>query len=130
MSIFTASELAYLAEQKLGRLATKAPGGALQNNPVGYFVNAAEGHIDIGGHGMGASRKFHNVQSEPQVSLVVDDLSTEQGWQVRGIEIRGRAEAIADVEPPMPGFSREIIRIHPERILSWGLPESSRRNVA
>jgi pyridoxamine 5'-phosphate oxidase family protein len=130
MSIFTASELAYLAEQKLGRLATKAPDGALQNNPVGYFVNAAEGYIDIGGHGMGASRKFHNVQAEPQVSLVVDDLSTEHGWQVRGVEIRGRAEAIADAQPPMPGFSREIIRIHPERILSWGLAESSRRNVA
>ncbi|MEI8409753.1 MULTISPECIES: PPOX class F420-dependent oxidoreductase [unclassified Kribbella] len=130
MSIFTASELAYLAEQKLGRLATKAPGGALQNNPVGYFVNAEEGYIDIGGHGMGASRKFHNVQADPQVSLVVDDLSTEQGWQVRGIEIRGRSEAISDVEPPMKGFSREIIRIYPERILSWGLDGSSRRNVA
>ena len=129
MSIFSESELAYLAEQKLGRLATKAPGGTLQNNPVGYFVNAAEGYIDIGGHGMGASRKFHNVQAEPQVSLVVDDLSTEQGWQVRGVEIRGRSEAIADAEPPMPGFSREIIRIHPERILSWGLAESSTRNV-
>jgi pyridoxamine 5'-phosphate oxidase family protein len=129
MSIFSASELAYLAEQKLGRLATKAPGGVLQNNPVGYFVNEAEGYIDIGGHGMGASRKFHNVQSEPQVSLVVDDLSTEHGWQVRGVEIRGRAEAIADAEPPMPGFSRELIRIHPQRILAWGLPESSTRNV-
>ena len=129
MSIFTAPELDFLAEQKLGRLATKAPDGTLQNNPVGYFVKAAEGYIDIGGHGMGGSRKFHNVQAEPQVSLVVDDLSTEHGWQVRGIEIRGRAEVIFDVDPPMPGFSREIIRIHPERILSWGLDGSSRRNV-
>jgi pyridoxamine 5'-phosphate oxidase family protein len=129
MSIFTASELAYLAEQKLGRLATKAPGGALQNNPVGYFVNAEEGYVDIGGHGMGSSQKFRNVQADPQVSLVVDDLSTEQGWQVRGVEIRGRSEAIADVEPPMPGFSREIIRIYPKRILSWGLAESSTRNI-
>jgi hypothetical protein len=79
---------------------------------------------------MGGSRKFHNVQVDPQVSLVVDDLSTKQGWQVRGVEIRGRSEAITDVEPPMPGFSREIIRIYPERILSWGLDGSSRRNVA
>ena len=130
MSIFSASELVYLAEQKIGRLATKAPGGALQNNPVGYFVNDEEGYVDIGGHGMGGSRKFGNVQADPQVSLVVDDLSTEHGWQVRGVEIRGRAEAIADVEPPMPGFSREIIRIYPERILSWGLEGSSRRNVS
>ncbi|HEU4946887.1 MAG TPA: PPOX class F420-dependent oxidoreductase [Kribbella sp.] len=121
MSIFSAAELAYLAEQKLGRLATKVPDGTLQNNPVGYFVDAERGLIDIGGHGMGATRKFGNVQADPQVSLVVDDLSTEHGWVVRGIEIRGRAEAIADVEPPAPGYSREIIRIHPERIRSWGL---------
>ncbi|TCO49464.1 pyridoxamine 5'-phosphate oxidase family protein [Kribbella antiqua] len=130
MSIFTASELAYLAEQKLGRLATKVPDGTVQNNPVGFFVKAAEGYVDIGGHGLGGSRKFRNIQADPHVSLVVDDLSTEHGWQVRGVEIRGRAEAIVDVDPPMPGFSREIIRIHPERILSWGLDGSSRRNVA
>lgn len=79
---------------------------------------------------MGDSRKFHNVQVEPQVSLVVDDLSTDQGWQVRGIEIRGRAEAVKDVEPPMHGFSREVIRIFPERVLSWGFEGSGRRNVS
>jgi pyridoxamine 5'-phosphate oxidase family protein len=49
--------------------------------------------------------------------------------EVRGVEICGRAEAIADAEPPMPGFSREIIRIRPERVLTWGLPESSTRNL-
>jgi pyridoxamine 5'-phosphate oxidase family protein len=55
MSIFSATELAYLTEQKLGRLATKAPDGTLQNNPVGYFVDAELGLVDIGGHGMGGS---------------------------------------------------------------------------
>ena len=131
MSIFSAAELVYLSEQKLGRLATKAPDGTLQNNPVGYFLDAELGLVDIGGHGMGGSRKFGNVRADPQVSLVIDDLDTTQGWVVRGIEIRGRAEAIADGEPPGPGYSREIIRIHPERILSWGLGDSSsRRNVA
>jgi pyridoxamine 5'-phosphate oxidase family protein len=127
MSMFTDSELTFLAGQRLGRLATKAADGTLQNNPVGYFIE--DGYIDIGGHVMGTSRKFHNVQTEPQVSLVIDDVSTDRGWTVRGIEIRGRAEALDDVEPPGPGFSREVIRIHPERILSWGLEGSSRRNV-
>jgi pyridoxamine 5'-phosphate oxidase family protein len=130
MSIFSTPELAFLAEQKLGRLATQAPDGTLQNNPVGYFVRAEEGYIDIGGHGLGASRKFHNIQTAPQVSLVVDDLSTDHGWNVRGIELHGRAETLQDIEPPMPGYSRELIRIHPDRILSWGLAESSRRNVS
>jgi pyridoxamine 5'-phosphate oxidase family protein len=128
MSIFSTGELEFLAGQRLGRLATKVPDGTLQNNPVGFFLTGD--YIDIGGHGMGASRKFHNVQADPQVSLVIDDLSTEQGWVVRGVEIRGRAVAMSDVEPPMPGFSRELIRIHPDRILSWGLEDSSRRDVA
>ena len=35
--------------------------------------------------------------------------------------IRGDVEALVDVEPPMRGMSREIIRIHPVRIRSWGL---------
>jgi pyridoxamine 5'-phosphate oxidase family protein len=128
MGIFNDSELAFLADQLLGRLATKAPDGTLQNNPVGYFVK--DDYIDIGGHGMGNSRKFHNVQTAAQVSLVIDEVSTEHGWFVRGIEIRGRAEALSDMDPPRPGYSREIIRIHPQRILSWGLDESSRRNVS
>ena len=109
MSIFTDGEIAFLSGQKLGRLATKVPDGTVQNNPVGYFVH--DDYVDIGGHGMGASRKFHNIQADPRVSLVIDDVSTDQGWQVRGIEIRGRAEAIEDAEPPMRGFSRELIRI-------------------
>ncbi len=127
MSIFTDGEIAFLSGQKLGRLATKVPDGTVQNNPVGYFVH--DDYVDIGGHGMGASRKFHNIQADPRVSLVIDDVSTDQGWQVRGIEIRGRAEAIEDAEPPMRGFSRELIRIHPDRILSWGFEGSSRRDV-
>jgi pyridoxamine 5'-phosphate oxidase family protein len=45
---------------------------------------------------------------------------------VRGIEIRGRAEALTDQEPPMPGMSAELIRIHPRRIISWGLGESAK----
>ena len=32
------------------------------------------------------------------------------------------AEAITDTAPPADGFSREIIRIHPEWVRSLGLP--------
>ena len=117
---FTQLELEYLATQRLGRLATVAPDGYPQNNPVGFFVDAERGIIDIGGHGMGASRKFASVQANPKVSFVVDDIASVQPWRVRGIEIRGVAEALTDQEPPGRGFSRELIRIHPRRILSWG----------
>ncbi len=118
---FTKLELEYLASQRLGRLATMAPDGFPQNNPVGFFIDADRGTIDIGGHAMGSSRKFQSVQTYPKVSFVVDDIQSLQPWRVRGVEIRGEAQALSDQEPPAPGFSREIIRIRPRRIRAWGL---------
>jgi pyridoxamine 5'-phosphate oxidase family protein len=117
---FTDSEREYLATQRLGRLATVAPDGYPQNNPVGFWINAELGTVDIGGYAMGASRKFHSVQTNPRVSFVVDDIASVQPWRVRGVEVRGDAEAMVVEEPPRPGMSNEIIRIHPRRIRSWG----------
>ncbi len=121
MSVFTQAELDYLASQRLGRLATVSPSGMLQNNPVGFAVDAAAGTIDIGGWNMAASQKFRNVRANERVAFVVDDLVSMQPWVVRGLEIRGRAEALTDAEPPQPFMSGEIIRIHPERIFGWGI---------
>lgn len=120
-NLFTAAELAFLHEQRLGRLATLAPDGYPQNNPVGFRVDRQRGTIEIGGHGLGASRKFTNIEARPQVSFVVDDIVSVDPWRVRGMEIRGDAEALRDQVPPLPGLSPELIRIHPRRILSWGL---------
>jgi pyridoxamine 5'-phosphate oxidase family protein len=121
MATLSERELAYLGTQRLGRLATLAPDGYPQNNPVGFFYNAELGTIDIGGHKLKDSRKFSNVRAHPKATLVVDDLASVQPWHVRGVEIRGDVEALVDVDPPMRGMSREIIRIHPVRIRSWGL---------
>jgi len=43
---------------------------------------------------------------------------------VRGVEIRGEAEALTDADPPRPGMSRELIRITPTWIGSWGIDPS------
>jgi pyridoxamine 5'-phosphate oxidase family protein len=43
--------------------------------------------------------------------VVIDDVLPP--WQPRGVEIRGRAEALSSPEP--------LIRVHPERIVSWGI---------
>ena len=115
------AERAYLASQRLGRLATVDSHGQPQNNPVGFFVEDELGVIDIGGRAMGQTKKFRNVQSQPLVSLVVDDLASVRPWRVRGVEIRGRAEALTDWQPPFPYYSREAIRIYPSKIISWGL---------
>ncbi|GAA4248857.1 PPOX class F420-dependent oxidoreductase [Dactylosporangium darangshiense] len=125
---FTQAELDYLATQRLGRLATVSPDGQVQNNPVGFFVDGATGAIVIGGGAMGGTKKFRNVQRGSTVALVVDDLASVDPWTVRGIEIRGTAEALTDQDPPMRGMSREVIRITPNKITSWGLdgPRSTR----
>ena len=57
------------------------------------------------------------------VAFVVDDLAPGGGWNPRYLEIRGTAEALTDVEPPRSGFSRELIKIHPDWVRSFGLPD-------
>jgi pyridoxamine 5'-phosphate oxidase family protein len=121
----TPQELDYLRTQRLGRLATVDGSGAPQNNPVGFVVDEATGQLLIGGLAMGSSRKFRNVTTNPKVAFVVDDLASTDPWTPRGVEVRGQAEALVDVEPPMRGFSREIIRITPSWIGSWGIETDS-----
>jgi pyridoxamine 5'-phosphate oxidase family protein len=54
---------------------------------------------------------------------VIDDLASTDPWHPRAVEVRGPAEAI-----PLP---TPLIRIYPERIVSWGLePGRSARTVA
>ncbi|SNQ45511.1 conserved hypothetical protein [Frankia canadensis] len=131
--VFTPAELAYLRAQRLGRLATLAPDGTLQNSPVGHAVDDATGVISIYGYNLGATRKFHNIAANGQVAYVVDDIAALDPWTVRGVEIRGTAEALRDQPPPSPVMSPEVIRIHPRRIISWNLgpdnAQGSRRTV-
>ncbi|MYS20709.1 pyridoxamine 5'-phosphate oxidase family protein [Streptomyces sp. DvalAA-14] len=130
----TETELAYVTSQFLGRLATVDGRGAPQNNPVSFRYNTELGTFDIGGRNLAESRKFKSILNNPHVAFVIDDLVTPRPWTVRGIEIRGIAEAISGQSPANPHFSGELIRIHPTRILSWGLdpetPGMQKRNVA
>jgi pyridoxamine 5'-phosphate oxidase family protein len=118
---FSPEERGWLASQKLGRLATVSPDGVVGNAPVTFFVRADD-TIDIGGMRMGATKKFHNVKAGSRVAFVVDIVDTSKGWHPIYLEIRGAAEALSDVEPPADGFSREVIRIHPDWVKSFNLP--------
>jgi pyridoxamine 5'-phosphate oxidase family protein len=123
----TTDDLNYLQSQHLGRLATVDPSGAPQNSPVGFTVDETTGQILIGGMAMSDSRKFRNVLHNPNLALVVDDLASVDPWIVRGIEVRGEAEALVDVDPPMAMMSREVIRITPRWIYSWGISSGDDR---
>lgn len=117
---FTSAELAYLSSQTLGRLATVGADGVVQVNPVGFRV-LADGAVVIGGYAMGRTRKFRNVAETGRAALVVDDIRSRDPWEVRGIEIRGPAEAVTLDEPPIRGTTADVIRIIPETVFTWGL---------
>jgi pyridoxamine 5'-phosphate oxidase family protein len=113
---FTESEIAYLASQRLGRLATVQPNGTLQVSPVGFSYNPATSTIDINGYNLARSRKFRNIADNGRAAFVVDDLVSVQPWRVRCLEIRGVAQALTTDSGP-------LIRLHPHRIISFGIDE-------
>jgi pyridoxamine 5'-phosphate oxidase family protein len=126
----TKDEIDYLASQPLGRLATVDKRGAPQNSPVGFAYDPETGTITITGRNLGQTRKFRNVQATGTVSLVVDDIASTNPWRVRGVEVRGDAEALTGVEPGNSYASRELIRIHPRRVISWGIGSEMYEAVA
>jgi pyridoxamine 5'-phosphate oxidase family protein len=114
MSAFTEEELRYLkGGRRLARLATVGKEGTPHVAPVGWTYNAELGTIDIGGRDMANTKKYRDVRRTGRAAVVIDDVVPP--WRPRGIEVRGRAEA---VDGPRP-----LIRIHPERIVSWGISD-------
>src|ERR671915_2260546 len=114
MSVFTEAELEYMVGgRQLGRIATVGADGTPHVVPVGWIYNAARDTIDVGGRDLPRTKKFRDVARSERAAIVIDDLASTDPWRPRGIEIRGRGEAIALPTP--------LIRIHPERIVTWGL---------
>jgi pyridoxamine 5'-phosphate oxidase family protein len=120
---FTTAEIGYLEAQRLGRLATIQPDGSPQVKPVGFRYNPALGTIDIRGFRMSASQKFRNVSRDGRVALVVDDIASTQPWRVRFLEIRGIAEPVQASGHAEYVDDTALIRIHPTRVLSFGIEE-------
>ena len=119
--LFSEAELAFLSSQGLGRLATVQPDGTLQVNPVGYSYNAALDTFDISGFRLSVSRKFRNVAANGRAAFVVDDIPSTDPFRVRCIEVRGHADAIDASEHTQDGVDGALIRIYPERIISFGI---------
>jgi pyridoxamine 5'-phosphate oxidase family protein len=114
MSAFSDAELDYLlANRRLGRLATVGADGTPHVVPVGWRYNAEHDAIDVGGRRFAETKKFRDVARSGRAAIVIDDLASVDPWRPRAVEVRGRAEAIAEPAP--------IVRIHPDRVVSWGL---------
>jgi pyridoxamine 5'-phosphate oxidase family protein len=131
MSVFSPAEIGYLSSQRLGRLATVGPDGQPHVVPVAFRHNPERDSIDIGGHDFANRKKFRDVQHNPRVAFVVDDLASIRPWRVRGIEIRGQAEVVQGGSQLGPGFDEQMFRIRPSRIIAWGIEaEPNARSVA
>jgi pyridoxamine 5'-phosphate oxidase family protein len=121
VSVFTEPELRYLAGgQQLGRIATVGADGTPHVVPVTWIYNAARDTIDITGYELERSKKFRDIARSGRAAIAIDDMASVDPWRPRGVEVRGRGEAIALPTP--------LIRIYPERVVSWGLgvPRSAR----
>ena len=122
MSVFTDEEIEYLEGQLLGRLATGGPDGQPHVVPVGFRYNAELDTIDIGGHDFARRKKYQDVQRNPRVAFLVDDLESVNPWRPRGIEVRGEAEVLTSGGEALgPGFAPEMFRLRARRIVSWGI---------
>lgn len=127
MSAFTAAELAYLQSQPLMRFASASPSGRPDVAPVVFEVDGDD--IVTGGFDITHTVRYRNIQSNPRVSVVVDDLASVSPWSPRGVKVIGTA-AIEEV-----GGSPRF-RITPEVVISWavndttpGIPKMERRRV-
>ena len=122
MSVFSKDELDYLADRRLGRLATIGPDGLPHVVPLGWGYNPALDTIDVGGRDLARTRKFRNVKANPKVALVIDDVLPP--WRPRCVMVRGEAEALEEATSADGERLGSIIRIHPTQVISWGLDEA------
>jgi pyridoxamine 5'-phosphate oxidase family protein len=117
MTLFTDAELSYLVgERRLARIATVGRDGTPHVTPVGWGFDAAAEVFEVGGHDLARTKKFRDVADTGRAALVIDDVLPP--WHPRGVEVRGRAEAVDD-------GTKTVIRIHPDRIVTWGLESAA-----
>jgi pyridoxamine 5'-phosphate oxidase family protein len=115
-SVFTDAELAYLhGGRRLGRIATVGRDGTPHVVPSGWSHNRELDTIDVTGRAVERTKKFRDVARSGRAAIVIDDLASVDPWRPRALEVRGRAEAVREPEA--------LIRIFPERIVSWGVDE-------
>jgi pyridoxamine 5'-phosphate oxidase family protein len=128
MGAFTDKELDYLASQRLGRIATVGPDGQPHVVPTSFRYNAEHDTIDVGGLRMSQTKKLRDVQRTGRATIVIDDVLPP--WQPRMIEVRGAATVV-----PTGGkafgdrFEDTIVRIHPTRIIAFGIDSTESANA-
>ena len=127
MSVFSPAEIKYLESQRLARIATAGRDGQPHVVPLSFRYNPETDTIDVGGHGFAQRKKYRDVQQNPRVAIVIDDLASIDPWRPRMLEVRGEAEILpVGGETIGPGFDPPMFRIRPKRIISIGIEGEGR----
>ncbi len=124
MTLLDDRHVRYLTAHRQGRLATVGADGTPQVKPVGYRFNTETDTIDIAGFDMERSAKYRNIAVHPEVAFVIDDAVGEGAENMRFVEVRGIARQATAAPADAEGLSRQIIRIHPRRVVSWNADPS------
>jgi pyridoxamine 5'-phosphate oxidase family protein len=121
-SLLSPAQIEYLSGQRLGRLATAGADHKPHVAPTSFRFNPELGTVDAGGLRVAQTKKYRDVQANGWAAIVIDDLVSITPWRPRFLEIRGRAEAVATGGSALgPGFGEAFIRIHPEKVNSFGI---------
>ena len=122
MAKLSDAQVGYLGSQMLGRLATTGADSRPHVVPVSFRYNAELGTVDCGGMHVATTKKYRDVQANPWAAIVVDDLVSTDPWTPRMLEIRGRADAVPEGGESLgPGFGAAFIRIHVDKVNSYGI---------
>lgn len=141
MPIFSSAQLAFLASQRVGRLATSDASGAPHVIPVCYACDGARLYIALDAKPKRVApsqlKRVRNILANPQVALVVDRYSDDWG-ALAYVLIHGQATLLPPSDPAhtaaiellrarypqyaaMPIEQQPAIVIRPERVLGWGV---------
>ena len=121
----TDGELAFIKEQRIGRLATASPSGAPDVAPALAIYRRSLGVFLLGGQGLERTRRYNNARRNPQASLVFDALSWEP-YELRGVKVAGSISVhVADDEINLGTMGIPLLVLRPERKWSWGLEEKA-----
>jgi PPOX class probable F420-dependent enzyme len=139
MPPFTEQQLAFIRQQRVGRLATADAAGQPHVIPVCYACDGQAVYIALDAKPKTVAarqlKRVRNVLDNPRVALVIDHYS-EDWRELAYVLIRGTARLLDPGDPThaqavallrerypqyqaMPIDEQPVIAIHAERVVSW-----------
>lgn len=119
--MFSQTELDYIHAQKLARIGTASAGGRPDVAAVAFDFDGQ--YFYISGYVNQRTHKYRNTRANPQASLVIDDLASQQPWRPRGIKVFATVDFVH-----RKGYvgEKEYLRLKPvqKRGLGFGIAHS------